>query len=103
MITDGVPTDMKIRDSKWSEVINRIHYGQAEGKFLFFIVGVEPADMTLLEQLAPPNTVPLKLKQNRFKEMFKWLSSSQTKVSQSTPGDDVTLDNPQGWGQICTR
>lgn len=103
MITDGIPTDMNIGDSMWNEVINRVHSGAESGKFLFFTVGVEPADMNLLKQLVPPSIEPLKLKQGKFKEMFKWLSNSQGKVSQSTPGEQVALESPLGWCEISTQ
>jgi uncharacterized protein YegL len=102
MITDGIPTDMNIGDSVWNDVINRVHSGEANHKFLFFVVGVEPADMNLLKQLAPPNREPLKLKQDRFKEMFEWLSKSQTKVSSGKVGDQTALPSPLGWGEAST-
>ena len=105
MITDGAPTDLQLGDSMWNEVIKEVHEGEANKKFLFFAVGVEPANMDLLKQIAPPNREPVKLKQGKFKEMFEWLSKSQAKISSSKIGEQVALENPvgpQGWGEAPT-
>jgi uncharacterized protein YegL len=103
LITDGAPTDMKPGDEAWSGVVRRLHEGEAERKFLFFAVGVEPADMALLGQLSPPERAPIRLQRGRFREMFAWISRSQQRVSSSRPGDEIALDNPlgpRGWGSI---
>jgi len=105
MITDGEPTDMKPSDSQWKALISRIHTGEAEKRFLFFVVGVEPANMQILKELTPHTRLPLKLKKDKFREMFTWLSRSTRKTSTSKVGDVVTLDTPtgpNGWGEIET-
>lgn len=105
MITDGEPTDMQPGDSKWNEVIKKVHDGEANKKFIFFAVAVEPANTELLKQIAPPNRAPIRLKEGRFKALFTWLSKSQSKVSASKVGEQVALENPtgpQGWGEIST-
>ena len=105
MITDGGPTDMSPGDSMWNEVIKKVHDGENSNKFLFFAVGVEPANMELLQQIASPKREPVKLKQGMFREMFLWLSRSQGKVSASKVGEQIALDNvagPNGWGEIST-
>ncbi len=102
LITDGDPTDMEPGDAHWNEVVRRVHEGEASKKFMFFAVGVEPANLQALTQIAPPTRPPIKLKEKKFKEMFDWLSKSQAKVSASKVGDQVPLENPvaAGWGEV---
>ncbi len=102
MITDGDPTDMQPGDAKWNEVVKKVHEGEANKKFMFFAVAVEPANTDTLKQIAPPNRPPVKLKGSKFREMFQWLSRSQSKVSASKVGEQITVENPvaAGWGQL---
>jgi uncharacterized protein YegL len=103
IITDGEPTDMHIGDSKWNEVVKRVHEGESSKKFMFFAVAVGEADTNLLGQIAPPNRPPVKLIGTKFKELFLWFSRSQSKVSASKVGEQVALENPvaAGWGEIA--
>jgi uncharacterized protein YegL len=103
MITDGEPTDMQPGDPKWSKVVKTVHDGEANKKFMFFGVAVEPANTEILGQITPPNRQPVRLKQGRFRELFQWLSKSQSKVSSSNPGEQIALESPvaAGWGEIA--
>jgi uncharacterized protein YegL len=130
MITDGVPSDMgpegtewvtlnretdtealdapKRLDSNevlWNEVIKKIQDGEANKKFMFFVVGVEPADMTFLKLIASSKREPVLMKQGRFKAMFEWLSKSQARVSASRVGEEIALEypaGPKGWAEISS-
>jgi len=103
MITDGEPTDMYPgQGDKWDRVVSMVHQGEANRKFMFFAVAVEPANTEILSKLSPPARPPVRLKDGRFNAMFEWLSKSQAKVSSSNPGDQISLENPvaAGWGEI---
>ena len=96
LITDGGPTD------SWQNAARLVHEGEANKKFKFFAVGVEGANFDILKQISVGE--PIALKGLRFRDLFAWLSSSLSAVSQSNPGDEVKLENPiapKGWGTIA--
>ncbi len=102
VITDGEPTDMRPGDDLWNEVAAKVREGEASKKFMFFAVGVEPANLEILNLIAPSNRPAIKLKGTKFRELFQWLSKSQSKVSSSRVGEQVALENPvaAGWAEI---
>jgi uncharacterized protein YegL len=103
LITDGAPTDMQVGDSTWNQVVEKVHDGEASKKFMFFAVAVQDADTQILAQISPSNRPPVRLVGTKFKEMFQWLSKSQSKVSSSKVGENVALESPiaAGWGEIA--
>ena len=95
MITDGRPEGED--ESIIEEASRRIRDDEADKRVVFFAVGVENADMDILRQIAV--RTPVKLMGLNFKEMFIWLSTSMSRVSQSKVGDQIELP-PPGWSTI---
>jgi uncharacterized protein YegL len=95
LITDGAPTD------SWEIAAQRVRQGETEGKFSFFTVAVEGADMETLKQIATAERPPILLNGLDFKSLFIWLSTSMKRVSTAKVGEMLMLP-PVGWGQITT-
>ena len=96
LISDGAPND-----SNWETAAQRAVEAENANKLAMFVVGVEGADMDILNKFS--NGTPLKLKGLDFRTLFQWLSDSQKEVSRSKPGDEVSLQNPtapDGWATI---
>ena len=92
LITDGEPTD------KWKDAAAMVKKHEEEKGLIFFAVGVDKADMSVLKQISVRE--PRRLKQGQFEEMFLWLSRSLSAVANSEPEDKVGLLPADGWGTI---
>jgi uncharacterized protein YegL len=92
LITDGAPTD------EWQSVAAMVREGETSKAFAFFAVGVQGANMNILQQISVRE--PLKLQGLKFRELFQWLSNSMKSVSRSTPGMSVPIAPPSGWAEV---
>jgi uncharacterized protein YegL len=97
LITDGAPTD------NWQRGAALVHAGDNDQRkaFSFFCIGVQNANMEILNQISPRTA--LKLQGLEFRKFFLWLSSSLSRVSRSTPGTQVLLPaptGPSGWASV---
>ncbi|MDR2286622.1 MAG: VWA domain-containing protein [Prevotellaceae bacterium] len=91
LITDGEPDD----DQNVDALSRRVKNDMANKKYVFLPIGVENANMGILDQIA--GTVndkkmgPLKLKGTNFKSFFQWLSASMGTVVNTEEGQTVNL------------
>jgi len=95
MITDGEPTD------DWHLASAKLREGEGTKAFAFFAVGTASANFKRLGEISLRE--PLRLDGLKFRELFKWLSNSQSGVSRSSPGQEVPLPNPtgpEGWASV---
>ena len=94
--TDGQPTDsIDLASTRIRDLVT------ARKLTVFPIAIGEGADLGQLSRLSPSRP-PLKLQGLNFREFFLWLSRSVSRVSQSTPGESVTLDldGIKSWGEV---
>ena len=92
LITDGAPTD------DWRSAAQRVQREEADKGVAFFAVGVQKADLKVLQQITARQ--PLRLQGLNFRDMFVWLSQSLTTVSHSQVGQQIPLSAPSGWSVI---
>jgi uncharacterized protein YegL len=96
LFTDGAPDRGQDIEGLSAEIRNEV---ERKG-FMFYPIGVEGADMTVLEQIAHPSTPPMKLQGLKFVEFFRWLSNSMAIITSSKEGQTVSLPSPSSWSQI---
>jgi uncharacterized protein YegL len=94
LMTDGAPTDdISKAARRTSELAN-------QRKLVVFPIGIgASADLQTLQKFSPRRS-PARLQGLKFQEFFEWLSQSVSAVSQSTPGEKVTLPPPSGWSEL---
>lgn len=100
LMTDGKPYGGS--PEQLNRQIDRVARMVESRKLTVFPIGIGPeADMGTLQRFSPGRS-PLRLQGLKFSEFFSWLSKSVSRVSQSTPGDKVTLDfeGIRGWAEL---
>lgn len=97
LMTDGQPTT-----TEHTQAGPRACSLEAQGKLVVFPIGIGPgADMTTLAMFSKKRP-PLRLSGLNFRQFFEWLSKSVVRVSQSRPGEKVSLDleGIKGWADL---
>jgi len=97
LMTDGVPN----ADQDMDSLAFRIKVDTEAKKYAFLPVGVEGADMEVLQKIAGKGMKAVKLKGMRFAQFFKWLSASMGTVTKAEEGQTVNLSEgatgEDGW------
>ena len=88
LMTDGEPDDGQDIET----LSQRIQKDTLEKRYAFLPIGVEGANMRVLEQIKG-NIPPMKLKGTKFSSFFKWLSASMGTVITAEEGQQVDLTN----------
>ena len=85
VMTDGVPTSARHR-----ELQERLKELSTSRKLSEFVFGISRADLSELSCISPGRP-PMQVNEQKFPELFAWLSRSVRMVSMSVPGDGVSL------------
>jgi uncharacterized protein YegL len=95
IMTDGEPTD------DISNAASRLSELASSKKISIFPIAIGNTNTDKFAKLSPTRP-PLRLNGLNFREFFMWLSKSVSRVSQSTPGETVSLDvkGINAWAQI---
>lgn len=99
LMTDGQPNGNNL---VLQQQVARVAHMAETKKLTVFPIGIgSGANMDVLARFSPGRS-PLRLQGLKFSEFFSWLSKSVSRVSQSTPGDKVTLDvdGIRGWAEL---
>jgi uncharacterized protein YegL len=95
LITDGAPDG----DQDVDGLAQEIQAGVSGKRFVFLALGVQGANMSVLQRLSSPDMPPAALQGLKFSEFFKWVSASMSVVAGSKDGDKVNLPSPAAWMQ----
>jgi uncharacterized protein YegL len=91
LITDGAPTD------EWLTAAKLIKEAEKNQKIHFFSVGVEGADMDVLDGLSSRSAK--KLTGLDFSKLFRWVSKGLISVSHSGSGESVKMPKDD-WSDV---
>ena len=102
LMTDGEPNVGQDVDG----LAYRIKRDTADKKYAFLPVGVEGADMSVLQKIAGEGMGATRLKGMRFGQFFKWLSASMGTVTKAEIGQTVNVSagatGDSGWMDVFT-
>ena len=102
LITDGAPDG----DQDINGLASDIEHGTKNKNYVFLSIGVQGADMTVLNKISGYNQdsnknwkqMPaMKLQGLKFADFFAWVSASMSIVAGSKDGDKVNLPDPSEW------
>lgn len=99
LITDGGPDS----DQDVSGLTQDIQNGMHNKKYVFLAVGVQDANMGVLERISSSmepggkRMGPAKLQGLKFFEFFKWMSASMAGIAGSKEGEKMNLPSTQDW------
>ena len=99
LITDGFPDIGQDTEG----LSNEIKIANKGKHFAFLPMGVQGAEQAFLSRIATPEFPPIPIDWHSFQNVFKWLSNSLDKISQSAEGEVVKFDSIEsfastGWG-----
>ncbi|MDZ4839984.1 MAG: VWA domain-containing protein [Bacteroidota bacterium] len=92
MITDGQPNP----DQNVGALRTMLRNDQADSKYTYYGVGVQGADLELLQSLGNAKM----LQDLKFQEFFKWLSASMKTISNSRTGQTISLPSTDDWASL---
>jgi uncharacterized protein YegL len=92
LMTDGEPDS----DQDVAGLSARIKADTAAKKYAFLPIGVEGANMAVLNQIAG-NIPAMHLNGAKFQQFFKWLSASMEIVVKAKEGETVSLAGQKDW------
>ncbi len=88
VLTDGVPTS-----TRHKELEDRLKNLVSNRKLSVFVFAIGQTDLGELMHISPARP-PMAINEQKFRELFAWLSRSVRMVSMSIPGDGVSLTPP---------
>lgn len=101
LITDGAPD----KDQDVNSLEEEIERSTKGKKFIFLPIGVQGADMKILNQISGYtqsenswNKMPAMLLEGlKFSSFFAWVSASMSIVASSKEGEKINLPDPNSW------
>ena len=93
LITDGAPDS----GQDIQGLAQEINDGVNNKKFMFLAIGVQGADMKVLQTISAKPYEPLILEGLKFLEFFEWMSASMSTISNSAEGVKVSLPSLTEW------